>query len=117
MKQNLAEINAIANSSEAPTFENTIVPMERSGALLTRTAKVFFNLTASNTSDALQKIEAEESPKLTAHQDAVFMNPALFARVKAIYDNRASLPDQESKTLIERYYRNFVRAGAYEVSV
>src|SRR5207253_5089203 len=91
MKQNLAEVNAIANSSEAPTFANTIEAMERSGALITRVAKVFFNLTQSNTNDTLQKVEAEESPKLAAHQDAIYLNEKLFARVKAVYDNRNAL--------------------------
>ena len=87
--------------------------MERSGALLTRVAKVFFNLTQSNTSDTLQKIEAEEAPKLAAHQDSIYLNPKLFARVKSLYDRRDSLGlDAESKFLVERYYRNFVRAGA-----
>jgi peptidyl-dipeptidase Dcp len=113
MKRQIAEIEAIANDSAAPTFENTIVPMERSGSLLTRVSKVFFNLTASNTNPAIQKIEADEAPKLAAHQDAIYMNPKLFARVKAIYDHRDSLGlDAESKFVVDRYYKNFVRAGA-----
>jgi len=111
MKENLAEVEKIANSKEPATFANTIEAMERSGALLTRAAKVFFALTASNTSDGIQKVEAEESPKLTAHNDAIFLNPKLFARVKSIYDTRDSL-DAEQKFLVERYYRNFIRAGA-----
>jgi peptidyl-dipeptidase Dcp len=111
MKENLAEIEKIANSKQPATFANTIEAMERSGALLTRAAKVFFALTASNTSDGIQKIEAEESPKLTAHNDAIYLNPKLFARVKTIYDTRDSL-DAEQKFLVERYYRNFIRAGA-----
>src|ERR1043165_2221111 len=113
MKQQLAEIDAIANSAEAPTFANTIEAMERSGALLSRSAKVFFALTQANTNDTLQKVEAEESPKLAAHYDAIYLNPKLFARVKALYDARnAAGLDAESKFLLERYYRNFVRAGA-----
>jgi len=113
MKQQLAEIDAIANSAEAPAFANTIEAMERSGALLSRTAKVFFALTQANTNDTLQKVEAEESPKLAAHYDAIYLNPKLFARVKALYDARdAAGLDAESKFLLERYYRNFVRAGA-----
>ena len=111
MRQNLAEIQKIANSTQPPTFANTIEAMERSGALLTRVAKVFFALTGSNTNDAIQKIEAEESPKLTAHNDSIYLNPKLFARVKAIYAKRDAL-DPEQKFLVERYYRNFVRAGA-----
>ena len=113
MKRQLAEIEAIANGAEAPTFANTIEAMERSGDLLTRTAKVFFAMTQANTNEALQKIEAEESPKLAAHADAIYLNPKLFARVKALYDGRESGGlDAESKFLLERYYRNFVRAGA-----
>jgi peptidyl-dipeptidase Dcp len=113
MRQHLTEVEAIANSAEPATFANTIEPLERSGALLTRAAKVFFALTGSNTNDTLQKIEADESPKLAAHQDAISLNPKLFARVKAIYDARnASGLDAEQRFLVERYYRNFVRAGA-----
>jgi peptidyl-dipeptidase Dcp len=113
MKRQLAEIDAIADSGEAPTFANTIEAMERSGDLLTRAAKVFFAMTQANTNDALQKVEAEESPKLAAHNDAIFLNPKLFARVKALYDKRDSLGlDAESSFLLQRYYRNFVRAGA-----
>ncbi|HXA19265.1 MAG TPA: M3 family metallopeptidase [Thermoanaerobaculia bacterium] len=113
MKRQLVEIDAIANDPAPPTFANTIEAMERSGELLTRAGKIFFNLTQSNTNDAFQKIEAEESPKLSAHQDSIYMNPKLFARVKALYDKRAgSGLDAESQYLIERYYRNFIRAGA-----
>src|SRR5213593_542369 len=69
MKRQIAEIETIANNPDPPTFENTIVAMERSGELLTRAAKVFFALTQSNTNDTIQKVEADESPKLAAHQD------------------------------------------------
>jgi peptidyl-dipeptidase Dcp len=113
MQRHLVEIEAIANDPAAPTFENTIIPMERSGELLTRVSKVFFNLTQSNTNDTLDKINAVEAPKLAAHQDAIYLNPRLFARVKALYDQRnTSGLDAESKYLVERYYRNFVRSGA-----
>jgi peptidyl-dipeptidase Dcp len=113
MKRQIAEISAIANNPAPPTFANTIEAMERSGELLTRTAKVFFNLVQSNTNDAMDKIESEEAPKLAAHQDAIFLDPKLFARVKALYDTRDALGlDREAKYLIERYYKNFVRAGA-----
>ena len=113
MKRQLAEVQTIASNPDAPTLANTIEAMERSGALLTRAVKVFFNLTQSNTSDTFQKIEAEESPKLAAHQDAIYMNSKLYARVKALYDQRSSSGlDAESQFLIERYYKNFVRAGA-----
>jgi len=113
MKDQLAEIEKIANDPAPPTFANTLEAMERSGALLTRVTKVFFNLTTANTSDTLQKIKSEEAPKLAAHSDAIFLNAKLFARVKAIYDQRAALKlDPESRYLIERYYKTFVRAGA-----
>src|SRR5712692_7578328 len=113
MKRGLAEADVIANNPDPPTFDNTIVAMEKTGDLLTRAAKIFFNLAQSNTNDTMQKVEADESPKLAAHQDAIFLNPKLFARVKAIYDQRNALNlDAESKWLVERYYRNFIRAGA-----
>ena len=113
MKQHLAEVEAIANSADPPTFDNTIVAMERSGAMLTRVQRVFGALTQANTNPTLQKIQTEEAPKLAAHRDAIFLNPKLFARVKAIYDQRATLHlDPESNHLVERYNRDFVRAGA-----
>ena len=113
MKNQLAEIEAIANSAEAPTFANTLEAMERSGALLTRVTKVFFNLTTANTSETLQKIKSDEAPKLAAHSDAIYLNAKLFARVKALYDKRDALKfDPESRYLVERYYKTFVRAGA-----
>jgi peptidyl-dipeptidase Dcp len=113
MKQQLAEINAVAENPEAPTFANTIEAMERSGQLLTRAAKIFFNLAQSNTNDTMQKIRAEEAPKLAAHQDAVFLNGKLFARVQALYEKREALHlDPQAAYLLERYELNFVRAGA-----
>ncbi|MEO8216966.1 MAG: peptidyl-dipeptidase Dcp [Acidobacteriota bacterium] len=113
MRIDLAEVEAIAANPAPPTVANTIEAMERSGELLTRTAKVFFNMTQSNTNDTLQKIEAEESPRLAAHQDAIYLNSQLFARVKSLYDKRESMGlDAETRFLVERYYLNFVRAGA-----
>ena len=114
MAEQLAEIDAITASEEAPTFENTLVALELTGDVLQRVSNVFFNQTASDTSDELQKIDAEISPALAAHRDAINLNAALFARVKALYDARASLdlPDDESLRLIEKYYEEFVRAGA-----
>src|SRR5262249_6942133 len=111
MRRQLAEIAAIADDPAPPDFANTIVPMERSGELLTRTSKVFFNITQSNTDDTLQKIKADLAPKLAAHQDAIYLNPKLFVRVQAVYDAREGL-DPEARYLVERTYRNFVRAGA-----
>jgi peptidyl-dipeptidase Dcp len=113
MKNQLAEIGTIANNPEAPTLVNTLEAMERSGALLTRTTKVFFNLATANTNETLQKIKSDEAPKLAAHSDSIFLNAKLFARVKALYDNRNALKlDPESRYLVERYYKTFVRAGA-----
>lgn len=113
MKRQIAEIDAIVSDPAPPTFANTLEAMERSGELLTRVTKVFFNLAASNTDDAMQKIRAEEAPKLAKHQDAIYLNAKLYARVKALYDKRDSLGlDPESRYLLERYHLNFVRAGA-----
>jgi len=106
-------MQAIADDTAAPTFANTIEKMERSGELLTRVAKVFFNLAQSNTNEDIQKLQAEIAPKLAAHQDEIALNPKLFARIKALYDQRDTLTgDPEMKRLVERYYQNFVRAGA-----
>jgi peptidyl-dipeptidase Dcp len=112
MRVHLAEMEAIANDPAKPTFENTIEKAERSGQLLTRVAKVFFNLAQSNTNEDIQKLQAELAPKLAAHQDEIALNPKLFARVKALYDARDGFKDPEQKRLVERYYQNFVRAGA-----
>jgi len=113
MAEHLKEIRAIAESPEKPSFENTIVAMERAGQLLARTSRVFFNLTGANTNPELQKLQREMAPKLAAHGDAITLDPALFARVAALYDARESLGlDAESKRLLWRYHRDFVRAGA-----
>jgi len=111
MKAHLAEIDAIANQTDAPTFDNTVVAMERSGALLTRAGKVFGAMTKANTNDTLQKVDENLAPKLAAHDDAIHLNARLFARIEAVYEHRESL-DAESKFLVERYHRTFVRAGA-----
>jgi peptidyl-dipeptidase Dcp len=113
MKRQLAEIAAIADDPARPTFANTIEAMERSGELLTRVARVFFNMDQSNTNAAIQKIKAEMAPRLSAHSDAISLNPKLYARVKAIYAERTTLGlDPEARYLVERYHLNFVRAGA-----
>lgn len=113
MKQHRAEIDAIAAQAEPATVVNTIEAMERSGALLFRVSKVFFNLTESTTNEAIQKVQAEVAPKLAQHQDAIFLDAKLFARVKALYDSRDTLGlDAETLRLVERYYQNFVRGGA-----
>ncbi len=113
MRIQLKEIDAIANSKAAPTFDNTIVAMEKSGALLTRVQTTFSNLQGANTNDKLDAIDSEMSPKLAAHGDAIYLNAKLYARVKSLYDKRDKLKlDAESKHLLERYHTDFVRAGA-----
>jgi len=111
--QQLQETEAIANNPAAPTFDNTIVAMEKTGLLLNRVSLVFFGVTQANMNDTLQKVQEIETPKLAAMQDAIFLNSKLFARVKAVYDVRASLKlDPESLRLVEVDYRGFVKAGA-----
>jgi peptidyl-dipeptidase Dcp len=113
MAQGRAEIDKIANNPAPPTFDNTIVAMELSGQTLNRVSAIFFNLTGANTNDTLDKVEAEISPKLSAYNDAINLDPKLYARVKTLYDGRAQLGlDAESERLLERYNTNFVRAGA-----
>ena len=113
MRIQLKEIDAIANNKAAASFDNTIVAMEKSGALLTRVQTTFANLQGANTNDKLDAIDSEMSPKLAAHGDAIYLNAKLFARVKSLYDQRDKLKlDAESKHLLERYHTDFVRAGA-----
>ena len=113
MVQIQAESRAIADNPAAPTFDNTIVAMEKSGQLLNRANILFGNIVSSNTSDTLDKVNEVEAPKLQAVADAILLDPKLFTRVKSLYDRRESLalsPDQ--KFLLTRYYRRFVHAGA-----
>jgi peptidyl-dipeptidase Dcp len=113
MKRELAEVQAIAGNPEAPTFANTIEAMEKTGQMLRRVQRVFNGMTQSNTNPALQKTQSAVAPKQAAHRDAIYLDPKLFARIKSLYDRRGTLGlDAESKFLVERYYRNFVRAGA-----
>jgi peptidyl-dipeptidase Dcp len=113
MAENKVEIQAIANNPEPATFENTIVAMERSGQLLIRVNTVFGSLNAAHTNDEIKKIDLEISPKLQAHSDEIYLNAALYQRVKALYDARGELKlDPESARLLEKYHTDFVRAGA-----
>ncbi len=113
MKQDLADHEKIANNKEKPTFENTIVAMEKSGALLQRTSSVFYNLTSAHTNKKIQEIQSEMAPKLAAHSDNILLNPELFTRVKALYNQRGDLNLNEAQTkLLEDTYRDFIRAGA-----
>jgi len=111
--QQQVEIEAIANNPQDPTFDNTIVAMEKSGPLLDRVMAAFNCVTGANTDPALQEVQTAEAPRLAAHEDFIFLNAKLFARVTAIYTERASLAlDSESLRLVERYYDRFVHAGA-----
>lgn len=113
MADHLKEIDAIAANTAPATFENTIVALEKSGQILDRSATVFFSLVGADQNDARKKLEADYSPKLSAHSDAITLNSKLFARIKKLHDTRTTLGlDAESVRLIERYHTNFVRAGA-----
>lgn len=108
-----AEVQAIIDNPAAPTFENTIVALEKSGRMLSRTARVFYMLAGANTTDRIDAINREISPKLSAHSSSITLDPKLFARVKAVYDKRASLSlDPESAKLLEKTYEDMVKAGA-----
>jgi len=113
MAQQLEQVQKIADNPEPPTFENTIVAFERSSRLLDRVGAAFNCVTHANTDDELQKVQEYEAPRFAAHQDAIQLNPKLFARIKAIYDTRNSLGlDAESLRLVEYDYQQFVKAGA-----
>ena len=113
MAEQITEVEAIANNPAPPTFENTIVAFERSGRLLDRAWAAFNCVTGANIDDDLQKLQDYEAPRFSAHQDAISLNPKLFARVKAIYEKRQSLGlDAESLRLVEYDYLEFVKAGA-----
>ena len=111
--ENRAEIEAIVNNPEAPTFENTIVAMAESGQMLGRVSGVFFVLNGSCTSDEMQQIATNVTPKLTELSNDISLNPELFKRVKTVYDQRAELDlDQEDMMLLEETYKSFARSGA-----
>jgi len=113
MKQQLSEIEEIANNPEPATFENTLVALEKSGQLLIRVKLIFNSLTSANTDSVLQDLQEEIAPKLAAHHDAIYLNTKLFERVKSIYEKRSELKlDNESEKLIIYYYDQFVHAGA-----
>src|SRR6266496_968812 len=113
MREELKEVEVVANNSEEPTFDNTIVALERTGRLLDRAERTFDNLNACDTNPTRQEIDKEMAPKLSSHRDEIFLNPKLFSRVQTLYDKRDQLKlDPESAYLLERYYKDFVRAGA-----
>ena len=113
MELHREEIEAIAGNPEPPTFENTIVAMERAGRELSRVRSIFGNVTGAHTNDTLQAVQRELAPQLAAHSDAINLDPELFRRVDRLYRERDSLElDAESERLLERYHTGFVRAGA-----
>ena len=113
MAEHLTEIDAIIEVTEPATLENTLVPLERSGELLTRVENVFYILNSADTNDAMDEIRAEIAPMLAAHRDRILLNAELFERVEALYGQRDARDiDAESRRLIEEYYTDFVRAGA-----
>jgi peptidyl-dipeptidase Dcp len=113
MREQLKEVAAIAHNPHAATFDNTIVALERSGRLLDRVGTVFFNLNSCNTDPRMQEIDTAMAPRLAAHNDAIFLDAALWARVDRLYARRESLKlDPESLQLLTRYHTQFVRAGA-----
>ena len=106
-------IEKIANNPEEPTFENTLVEMEKAGELIDRVGNVFYSLTGANTNDVLKKVEEEMSPKFSEHYDNISLNEKLFQRIKKLYDNRENLNlEGEDLRLLEVKYQNFIKAGA-----
>ena len=107
------EVDAILKNNKEPDFDNTILALDKYGALLTKISAVFFNQSQANTNDSLQNIEVEISPKLSAFQDEIRLNPKLFKKVKSVYDNQAKFNlNDEQKFLLENLYKGFIRNGA-----
>ena len=113
MRRELIEARKIADNPAPPTFDNTIVALERTGQMLSRANNVFNAVAQANTNDVLQKVQTDEAPKLAAHHDAIYMNPRLFARVRAIYRRRDALHlSPEALQLVKVDYQEFVHSGA-----
>jgi len=113
MEQEKKEIDAIANNTKEPSFDNTIVAMEKTGNLLDKVSWVFFNLTSSMTNDEMQTIAKELSPLLSKHRDDIRLNDNLFMLVKTVYSQKDDLQlNTEQKMLLDKYYKSFVRGGA-----
>ncbi|WP_111719001.1 M3 family metallopeptidase [Homoserinimonas sp. OAct 916] len=113
MAEHLAEVTQVATLDDVPTFENTMIPLERAGQLLTRVANVFYNKCSSDSTDFTAELEAEMAPLLAAHEDAIRLNADLFERIALLHEQRHSLHlDPEAVYLIERYFTEFSLAGA-----
>ena len=113
MKEQLEEIDAIVNNTETPTFQNTILPYDKSGKTLSRVSNVFFNIIECNTTDELQELAEQVMPLLSKHGDAIAMNPKLFEKIDYVYQHRneMGLDDQQIR-VVEKYHQDFVRSGA-----
>ena len=113
MADQLAEIRAITVKRDMPFFENTLVPLERSGQLLMRVAEVFFNKSSADSNDLTNELEERIAPRLSAHQDAILLDPQLYWRIKTVHDQLDSLGlEPEQRYLVERHYREMTHAGA-----
>ncbi|MFA7627781.1 MAG: M3 family metallopeptidase [Candidatus Kapaibacterium sp.] len=113
IKQHIDEVRAISGNSESPTFENTVIALERSGSLLDKVSSVFYNMMSSNTGKELQEIAQNVTPLMSMHSDDIMLNADLFKRIKTVYDNRKSLNlNPEQSRLLEETYKSFVRSGA-----
>lgn len=111
-EQHTKEIDSIANNPDAPTFENTIEALEKSGEILNRTNAIFSALTSADTNDDLRALEADIAPRLAAHSDAMYLNDALFQRIKTVYESGVEGLEEDAKRLTKLYFDNFVKAGA-----
>lgn len=112
MRQHLAEIDSIVANPEVPTFENTLVALQRAGQLLERTSSVFFGLASAHATDEIRKIEEEVTPLISAHGDAISLNEKLFDRVKAVYEAEHNTLKGEDLRLLETVYNDFIKQGA-----
>ena len=114
MAEHKQEIDAIADLAIEPDFENTIVGLDKAGALLRQVTNVFYNVSGANTNEKLEKISEEMAPELAKHYDYISLNEKLFNRVKSVWEKRESLQlDEEQSTLLDKTYKSFVRNGAF----
>ncbi|MFB0987741.1 MAG: dipeptidyl carboxypeptidase II, partial [Gammaproteobacteria bacterium] len=113
MEEQLAQLSEIVNQASAPTFENTIIPLELSGQLLSRVATVFFSMSGAHTNEGIRELEQELAPQLAAHNDKILLNSALFERINVLQEQREELQlDAQSLRLLEQYHVDYMRAGA-----